>query len=69
MNELKQTERYKYRETQKRRCYEVWYKSNQIQERHRMRKYIVQLTLLKEEKNSVAFVPNSTKMEYSVHIS
>jgi hypothetical protein len=41
MNELKQTERYKYRETEKRRCYEVWYKSNQIQERHRIRKYIV----------------------------
>jgi hypothetical protein len=41
MNELKQTERYKYRETEKGRCYEVWYKSNQIQERHRIRKYIV----------------------------
>jgi hypothetical protein len=45
MNELKQTERYKYRETEKRRCYEVWYKSNQIQERHRIRKYIVLIDL------------------------
>ncbi|KAG2587640.1 hypothetical protein PVAP13_5NG189405 [Panicum virgatum] len=40
-NQLKQTELYKYKETEKGRCFEVWYKANQIKKRERIRKYIV----------------------------
>ncbi|XP_072149248.1 protein FAR-RED IMPAIRED RESPONSE 1-like [Setaria viridis] len=33
MNQLRQTESYKYKETEKAKCFELWYKSNQIKER------------------------------------
>jgi TusA-related sulfurtransferase len=51
MNQLNQTEKYKYKEIQKGEIFEVWYKSNQIKERQRIRKYIVitDLTEGKEE--------------------
>lgn len=42
-NQLRQTEMYK--ETEKGKCYEVWYKANQIKKRERIRKYIVQTDL------------------------
>jgi len=32
---------YKYKETEKGRCFEVWYKANQLKKRERIRKYIV----------------------------
>nr|TKW20036.1 hypothetical protein SEVIR_4G059100v2 [Setaria viridis] len=32
MNQLRQTESYKYKETEKAKCFELWYKSNQIKE-------------------------------------
>lgn len=47
MNQLKQTEKYKYKETEKGKCFEVWYKSNQVKKQERIRKYIV-LTDLSE---------------------
>jgi len=32
-NQLRQIEMYKYKETEKGRCFEVWYKANQLEER------------------------------------
>ena len=49
MNQLKQTERYKYTETERGTCFEVWYKSNQIKKHERIRKYIVTTNLKKGE--------------------
>ena len=51
MNQLRLTERYKYKETEQGKCFEVWYKSNQIKKHQRIRKYIVvtDLTEGKEE--------------------
>lgn len=55
IGQLKQTERYKYKEIQKGKCFEVWYKSNQTKQQERIRKYIVQTDLVEgnEEFNCV----------------
>jgi len=45
--ELQQTERLKYKETEKGKCFEVWPKSNQIYKPYRLRKYIVLTELTK----------------------
>jgi hypothetical protein len=47
MNQLRQVESYKYKEIEKGRTFEVWYKSNQINQREMISKYIV-LTDLSE---------------------
>ncbi|RLN08484.1 hypothetical protein C2845_PM11G16180 [Panicum miliaceum] len=39
--QLQLTERLKYKETEKGKCYEVWAKTNQIYKPHRIRTYIV----------------------------
>ena len=51
MNQLKLAEKYKYKEIEEGKYFEVWYKSNQIQKRERIRRYIVltDLTQGKEE--------------------
>jgi hypothetical protein len=47
MNQLRQVENYKYKEIEKGRTFEVWYQSNQINQREVIRKYVV-LTDLSE---------------------
>ena len=45
MNQLRQTEKFKYKETEKGKIFEVWYKTNQIKKHERIRKYIVMTDL------------------------
>ena len=47
--QLKATSRLNYRETKDGKTFEVWQKSNQIQEVHRFRKYIVNTNLAEGE--------------------